>query len=95
MKCPCVYIMTNFMRTVLYVGVTSDLVQRAWQHREGACEGFTKQYKCHFLVYYEQHETMESAITREKQIKKYRREKKEALIRNMNPEWEDLYPGLI
>ena len=95
MKSPCVYIMTNFMKTVVYTGVTSNLIQRVWQHREGICEGFTKQYKCYHLVWYEQHETREQAIFREKQIKGYRREKKDTLINQFNPDWQDMYDIIV
>lgn len=95
MKQPCVYILTNFLRTVLYIGVTSDLIQRVWQHREGVCEGFTKQYQCKYLVYFEQYERMDEAIARERQLKGYRREKKDALINQMNPGWKDLYLEIV
>ena len=77
---------------MLYTGVTSDLVQRAWQHREGICEGFTKRYGCKLLVWYELAGTMDVAITREKQIKAGSRAKKVALIEARNPSWRDLRP---
>jgi len=79
----------------LYVGVTSNLVQRIWQHKEGMAEGFTKKYGVKLLVWYEQHETMESAITREKALKEWQRAWKMALIEKSNPEWNDLYAGLV
>nr|WP_297173630.1 GIY-YIG nuclease family protein [Thermomonas sp.] len=75
----------------LYTGVTSNLVQRVWQHKEGAVEGFTKKYGVKVLVWYEVHEIMESAITREKQIKAGSRKKKLMLIEATNPQWRDLY----
>ncbi|MEL7197515.1 MAG: GIY-YIG nuclease family protein [Pseudomonadota bacterium] len=88
---PAVYIMANQKNGTLYVGVTSDLPQRAWQHRESAIEGFTKRYGCKRLVWFEFHSTMESAIKREKQIKGGSRAKKLALIEAMNPEWKYLF----
>ena len=94
MKQPAVYIMASRRNGTLYVGVTSDLIGRAWQHREGVVEGFTKRYGCKLLVWYEQHGAMEGAILREKQIKAGSRAKKPALIAAMNPDWQDLYPGL-
>ena len=78
----------------LYVGVTSDLPQRVWQHREGAVEGFTKRYGCKILVWFEMAETMEFAIAREKQIKGGSRAKKLALIEGMNPNWQDLFDDI-
>ncbi|MEH3123295.1 MAG: GIY-YIG nuclease family protein [Sphingomonas phyllosphaerae] len=75
----------------LYAGVTSNLAQRVWQHREGVVEGFTQQYGCKLLVWFEIADTMEVAITREKQIKSGSRTKKIALIEAMNPHWHDLY----
>ena len=94
MKQPAVYIMANRRNGTLYVGVTSDLIGRAWQHREGAIEGFTKQYDCKLLVWFETGDTMEGAITREKQIKGGSRAKKLALIEALNPRWTDLYPAI-
>jgi predicted GIY-YIG superfamily endonuclease len=78
----------------LYTGVTSDLPQRAWQHREGVTDGFTKRYGCKRLVWYEMADTMEAAILREKQIKAGSRAKKIALIVGFNPAWQDLYEGI-
>ncbi len=95
MKEPCVYMMANQRNGTLYVGVTSDLPKRAYQHREGVVRGFTKTYGCKVLVWYEVHETMESAILREKQIKGGSRAKKLALIEAVNPDWKDLYPSLF
>jgi putative endonuclease len=91
---PAVYIMANHKNGTLYVGVTSDLPQRAWQHREGAIAGFTQRHGCKRLVWFELHATMEHAITREKQIKGGSRAKKIALIEAANPEWLDLFFGL-
>jgi putative endonuclease len=79
---------------VLYTGVTSNLGQRAWQHREHLIEGFTKRYNCDRLIYMEHYPTIEEAITREKQLKKWRREKKLWLIKQMNPELRDLYDDI-
>ncbi|MEG3155978.1 GIY-YIG nuclease family protein [Sphingomonas sp. RB1R13] len=78
----------------LYTGVTSNLVQRTWQHREGVIAGFTKKYGCKLLVWFENGDTMEGAITREKQIKGGSRAKKLALIESSNPEWNDLYDSV-
>lgn len=78
----------------LYTGVTSDLMQRAWQHREGAGDGFTKKYGCKQLVWFEAAATMDAAITREKQIKGGSRRKKLALIETRNPDWRDLFDDL-
>tara|TARA_R110002124_G_C8751551_1_gene498283 strand:- start:314 stop:583 length:270 start_codon:yes stop_codon:yes gene_type:complete len=75
----------------LYTGVTSNLPQRAWQHREGVADGFTRRYRCKMLVWFEMHDNMEAAIVREKQIKAGSRKKKLALIESFNPHWRDLY----
>ena len=88
---PAVYIVANHKGGTIYVGVTSDLPQRAWQHREGAVEGFTKRYGCKRLVWFELHATMEYAILREKQLKGGSRRRKVALIEAANPGWRDLY----
>ncbi len=87
----CVYILASARNGTLYVGVTSNLVQRVWQHKEGAADGFTKEHGVKRLVWYEQHEDAESAITREKQIKKWNRAWKVELIERGNPYWNDLY----
>jgi putative endonuclease len=79
----------------LYVGVTSDLVKRVWEHKNDFVEGFTKRYGVHDLVWYEVHETMASAIAREKAIKAWKRSWKLELIENANSEWTDLYERLI
>ena len=92
---PCVYILASDRNGTLYTGVTSDLAKRIWEHKNGSTEGFTKKYSIHTLVWYEQHETMESAITREKSIKEWKREWKLRLIEESNPEWRDLYPDIV
>ena len=90
MKQPAVYIMANRRNGAVYTGVTSDLIKRVWQHREGQ-GGFTKRYDCKMLVWYEVGGDMTGAIAREKQIKSGSRAKKLALIEAMNPEWADLW----
>jgi len=95
MKQAAVYIVTNKRNGTLYVGVTSNLIQRVYQHKEGIIPGFTQKYGCKMLVYYEIHSNMECAITREKQIKGGSRKKKLRLIEDMNPNWHDLYFGII
>ena len=95
MKSPYVYILTNNPKGTLYIGVTSNLVQRVWQHKNDLVEGFTKQYGVHRLVWYELHETMESAIAREKALKKWNRAWKIELIEKTNPKWTDLYYEII
>ena len=79
----------------LYVGVTSDLIQRVWQHRGGFIAGFTESHAVRDLVWYELHDTMESAIKREKLLKRWRRHWKLELIEGTNPYWNDLYPTLL
>ena len=91
MKAPCVYILASERYGTLYVGVTSDLIARVWQHKNDVVEGFTKKYRVHSLVWYEQHETMVSAILREKAIKAWKREWKFELIEKTNLDWRDLY----
>jgi predicted GIY-YIG superfamily endonuclease len=91
---PAVYMMASGRNGTLYTGVTSDLVQRAWQHREGLAAGFTKRYGCKLLVWFELAATMEAAISREKQIKAGSRAKKLALIEAGNPNWRDLFPDI-
>jgi len=90
MKQYIVYLLTNKRHTVLYVGITSDMAGRLWQHKQKEAKGFTHKYNVDKLVYYEIFDEAEEAIKREKQIKKYRREKKETLIAKMNPEWNEL-----
>ncbi len=95
MKSPCVYILASRRHGTLYVGVTSNLVQRVWQHKSGVIEGFTKRYNVHHLVWFELHETMESAITREKAIKEWKRNWKLELIEKTNSSWRDLYEDIL
>lgn len=95
MKQPCVYLLASQRNGTLYIGVTSDIVKRIWEHKNDAVEGFTKRYGVHTLVWYEAHETMESAITREKTIKVWKRKWKLKLIEKDNPQWIDLYDSLI
>lgn len=85
-----IYMMTNKNKTVLYIGVTSDLQKRVYEHENGLAEGFTKKYNCHYLVYYEHFQHIEDAISREKELKKWRRQKKENLINVFNQEWRFL-----
>lgn len=94
-RLPCVYMLASKMRGTIYVGVTSNLVKRIWEHKQDSVAGFTKKYQIHDLVWFEQHETMESAIGREKAIKEWRRAWKLELIESANPEWQDLYDGLL
>jgi putative endonuclease len=94
-KQPCVYILASKRNGTLYVGVTSDLVKRGWEHRTNAVDGFTKKYGVHALVYYELHENMISTITREKQLKKWNRAWKLRLIEERNPEWHDLWREIL
>ena len=89
-----VYMMTNRPDGALYVGVTSNLIQRAWQHRTGAADGFTKRYNLHRLVWYEPHDCAESAIRREKRLKKWPRHWKTELIGATNPDWRDLWDDI-
>ncbi|MGV8948975.1 MAG: GIY-YIG nuclease family protein [Candidatus Paracaedibacter sp.] len=91
MKQPAIYIMANKRNGTLYIGVTSNLVQRAYQHQEGLIDGFTQKYGCKMLVYYELGASMEGAIVREKQLKGSSRKQKLRLIESMNPQWKDLY----
>jgi len=91
---PCVYMMASSRNGTLYIGVTSNLIKRVWQHKNEVIEGFTKDYAVHQLVWYEVHENMESAISREKALKKWNRIWKLRLIEQFNPEWQDLYEQL-
>jgi putative endonuclease len=94
-KRPAVYLLASKRNGTLYIGVTSDLPKRAWEHKNDLVEGFTKRYRVHSLVYYELHENMESAISREKQIKKWNRVWKLELIEKQNPDWRDLWDGIL
>jgi putative endonuclease len=95
MKQPAVYILASKRNGTLYIGVTSDLVQRVWQHKNGVLEGFAKKYRVHLLVYYELHDDMQNAILREKRLKGWNRAWKLRLIEEKNPEWNDLYASII
>ncbi len=94
-KQPAVYVMASRRNGTVYVGVTSDLIQRVWQHREAAIPGFTSRYGCKHLVYYELFADMTTAILREKQLKAGSRAKKLALIETSNPTWQDLYDTIL
>ena len=91
---PCVYLLASRRNGTLYVGVTSNLTRRVWQHKTGLVEGFTKRYGVHRLVWYEVHGTIESAIAREKAIKEWKRGWKIELLEISNPEWRNLYEEL-
>ena len=91
----CVYLLTNRPRGTLYVGVTGNLARRVWEHREGLIDGFTKKYGLKQLVWYQMTESIEAAIVREKQIKKWNRAWKVELIETMNPGWMDLYSQIV
>ena len=95
MKLPCVYILASKRKGTLYLGVTSNLVQRIWQHKNDYVEGFTKRYGVHTLVWFEAHESMESAIAREKAIKEWNRVWKLELIEKVNPTWRDFYDEIV
>ncbi len=90
-----IYIMSSLNNTTLYVGVTSDINRRVQEHKSGQIPGFTQKYNCTKLVYYEMFSDINQAIDREKQLKKWRREKKDNLIKTINPEMEDLYVGTM
>jgi putative endonuclease len=94
-KSSYVYILASGRYGTLYTGVTSDLIKRTWQHQEGFIKGFAKEYGVKQLVWYEQHEDIQSAITREKQIKKWNRAWKIRLIQEQNPLWRDLYAEVV
>lgn len=94
-KLYCVYILSNFSRTVLYTGITGNLIKRVWQHKNELAEGFTKKYKVHDLVYFEAYEDPKEAIEREKQIKNYSRKRKEEIILKFNPQVKDLYSEIV
>ena len=89
-----VYIMADRYRGTIYVGVTSDLARRAWEHANDILPGFTRRYQLHMLVYYERHETIHAAIQREHNIKHWPRRWKVQLIEGLNPEWDDLHATL-
>lgn len=95
MKAGYVYIMASGRNGTLYVGVTSDLAKRAWEHRNGVVAGFTRRYGCKTLVWFEAHDVIQQARLRELQMKKWKRIWKLSAIEALNPEWNDLYPTLI
>jgi len=95
MKLPAVYIMASKRNGTLYTGVTSNLLQRVYQHKHDVTDGFTSRYGCKLLVYFEMHGDMENAILREKKIKAGRRTSKISLIETMNPFWKDLYEDIL
>ena len=95
MKKPYVYMLASARNGTLYVGVTSDLVARIWQHKNHVFEGFSQKYGVNQLVWFEAHETMESAIVREKQLKSGSRSRKLSLIETTNPSWRDLYGDIL
>ena len=95
MKPGFVYLMASRLNGTLYLGVTSNLVQRAYQHREGLGDGFSKEHGCKLLVWFEAHDDLQDARLRELQIKKWKREWKLRLIERENPDWVDLYPSLF
>lgn len=95
MKQPAVYLLASKRNGTLYIGVTSDLVKRVWEHRTDQVEGFTKKYQVHTLAFFELHQDMLSAIARETQLKKWNRAWKPALIEKLNPQWRDLWEDII
>ena len=94
-KSPCVYILASQSYGTLYIGVTSNLIKRVWEHKNDLAEGFTSKYRVHKLVWYKLHDSMESAIQREKQIKNWKRNWKIRLIEQDNPHWIDLYDDIL
>jgi putative endonuclease len=95
MKRGFVYMMAGGRNQTIYIGSTSDLVQRAWQHRNGLVKGFTRDHGCKMLVWYEAHDDLQEARHRELQLKKWKRQWKLSTIETMNPDWADLYPTLV
>ena len=95
MKRPCIYILASKKHGTLYIGVTSDLPRRIWEHRNELQDGFTQKYGVHRLVYIEPHERIDEAIAREKQLKKWRRAWKIRLIEEHNPDWRDLFQEVM
>ena len=94
MRQPCVYILASQPYGTLYIGVTSDVIGRLWQHRSGEAKGFTSKYGVHYLMRFEHFDTMYDAISREKQLKRWHRQWKINLIESENPQWMDLAPSL-
>ena len=95
MKQSYIYILASERNGTLYVGVTTNLIKRIYEHKQNLVEGFTNKYSVHNLVYYEVHNDIEAAILREKQIKKWNRRWKLRLVEEMNPEWRDLYQDIV
>ena len=95
MKAPAVYILASKYNGTLYIGVTSNLVKRIWQHKNNVVEGFTYKYNVHLLVYFEQYDSIVDALVREKQLKTWQRSWKIKLIEQKNPQWRDLYAEII
>ena len=95
MKQPAVYILASQTHGTIYTGVTSNLIKRLYEHKNDLIDGFTKKYQVHRLVYFEQLDDMQNAITREKQIKSWKRQWKIELIEKSNPEWQDLYDNIV
>ena len=95
LRSPAVYILASRRHGTLYVGVTSDLIKRVWEHKTDVVEGFSRRYQVHMLVYFEMYEIIVDAIAREKQIKKWSRLKKIRLIESTNPRWKDLYGDIL
>jgi putative endonuclease len=95
MKAGFVYIMANRKKGTIYIGVTSDLVRRVWEHKNAVVPGFTKRYSCKLLVWYEAHEDLQQARQRELQMKEWQRKWKIKLIEETNLDWDDLYPTLL
>jgi len=94
-KQPAVYILASKRNGTLYIGVTSDLIKRVWEHKNDMIEGFTKRYGVHQLVWFEMHGNMESAIRKEKQLKEWKRKWKLELIESKNSDWQDLYHKIV
>ena len=94
-KQPAVYILASKRNGTLYIGVTSDLTKRVWEHRSDLIDGFSKKYQVHSLVHFELHSAMNEALAREKQLKKWNRRWKLRLIEERNPEWEDLWVEIV
>ena len=94
-KQPAVYILASKRNGTLYIGVTSNLIKRVWEHKNNQVEGFTQRYSVHDLVWYELHSTMEAALIKEKRLKEWQRKWKLNLIERVNPEWRDLYDRII
>ena len=94
-KQPCVYILASDRNGTLYIGVTSDLVKRTWEHKNSFVPGFAEKYNAQMLVWFEMHSTMNAAIAREKNLKNWKRRWKLQLIEELNPYWRDLYEDIV